>query len=195
MRIIQAIKKSWKAALRSGRIIEKSSGLTRREFKGLEQFLTCDINDKNWIEYVNQEEAFRYELCSKNITYDRFICKGDYKLWSKVIRLISSVFINSDGIFRKEQNLGLQWNTNFVKFCNRVLSSLPHLVTKDTSSLEYTEKQLNYIKKTIQPFFSTRCFTESEPMQVTKERLLKFWFENKKKAIEIIKDDCLIIRK
>ena len=67
---------------------------------------------------------------------------GDYKLWSKVIRLISSVFINSDGIFRKEQNLGLQWNRNFVKFCNRVLSSLQPLVTKDTSSLEYTEKQL-----------------------------------------------------
>ena len=161
----------------------------------MEQFPTCDINDKNWIEYVNQEEAFRYEFCSRNITYDRFICKGDYKLWSKVIRLISSVFINSDGTFRKEQNLGLQWNGNFVKFCNRVLSSLPHLVTKDTSSLEYTEKQLNYIKKTIQPFFSTHRFTESEPTQVTKERLLKVWFENKKKAIEIVKDDCLIIRK
>ena len=74
MRIIQAIKKSWKAALRSGRIVEKSGGLTRREFKGLEQFLTCDINDKNWIEYVNQEEAFKYELCSDLYARGIIIC-------------------------------------------------------------------------------------------------------------------------
>ena len=78
-----------------------------------------------------------------------------------MICLISSVFVNSDGSFKKEQTLGLQWNINFVKFCNRVLSSLPHLrsVTRDTSSLEYTEKQLNYIKTTIlQPFFATLVY-------------------------------------
>ena len=31
-----------------------------------------------------------------------------------MIRLISSVFVNSDGLFKKEQNLGLQWNINFI---------------------------------------------------------------------------------
>ena len=52
-------------------------------------------------------------------------------------------------IIQKGANLGLQWNINSVKFCSRVLSSLPHLrsVTRDISSLEYTENQLNYIKK------------------------------------------------
>ena len=32
-------------------------------------------------------------------------------------------------------------------------------------------------------------------MQVTEEKLLKLWFENKKKIIEIIKDDCISTRK
>ena len=105
------------AALRSGRIVEKRTKLSRKEFKGLEQFLTCETSEKNWLEYVNQEEKLRYEFCSRNISYDRFICKGDYQLWTKVIRLISSVFVNSDRSFKKEQNLGLQWNINFVKFC------------------------------------------------------------------------------
>ena len=193
----QAIKESWKAALRSGRIVEKSTKLSRREFKGLEKFLTCETNGKNWSEYVNQEEALRYELCSRNISHGRFICKGNYQLWMKVIRLISSVFVNSDGSFKKEQNLGLQWNINFVKFCDRVPSSLPHLrsVTRDNSSLEYTRKQLNYIKTTIQPFFATCIFNEFEPTQVTREKPLKLWFENKKKIIEIIKDDCILTHK
>ena len=58
--------------------------------------------------------------------------------------------------------------------------------------MEYTEKQLNYIKTTIQPFFVTCWCTEFEPTKVTKEKLLKLWFENKKKTIEIIKDDCIL---
>ena len=79
MKIIQAIKESWKATLRSGRIIEKSSKLSRREFKGLEQFLMCETSEKNWLEYVNQEEMLKYELCSRNISYDRYIFKGNYQ--------------------------------------------------------------------------------------------------------------------
>ena len=48
------------------------------------------------------------------------------------------------------------------------------------------------VKTTIQPFFATRQFTEFEPTQVTKGKLLKLWFENKKKVIEIIKYDSVL---
>ena len=96
--------------------------------------------------------------------YNRFQCKGNYKLWVKVIRLISSQFTDADGSFKSLQKPGKPWKIQFVKFCNRVVHSLPwehNILEKSWSKLELLERQLSYTRKTIQPYFSSRQYNTS----------------------------------
>ena len=90
-------------------------------------YITCDITEENWENFVVEDSAFRKQLASKKVEYNRFKFKGDYKLWLKVIRLISSIFMHRDGSF-KDQNQSRSgptpWKDSLRNFV-RVLYSLP----------------------------------------------------------------------
>ena len=77
-----------------------------------------------------------------------------------------------------------------MKFCNRVVHSLPwehNVLEKSWSKLELLERQLSYIKKTIQPYFSSKQYnTSNNNNKVTREKLVQLWFGERKKAINII---------
>ena len=107
-----------------------------------------------------------------------------------MIRLISSQFTNVDGSFKPEQKAGKPWKNQFVKFCNRVIHSLPrqhNICVKNWSKLELLQNQLPYVKKTIQPYFTSKQFsTSNNNNQVTKDKLVQLWFEDTKKAMSII---------
>ena len=59
------------------------------------------------------------------------------------------------------------------------------------NDISYIEKQLKYIKETIGPFFSLRTNNNGPTNEVSKEKLINLWFEKRKKAISIIKNDGL----
>ena len=62
------------------------------------------------------------------------------------------------------------------------------------SILFQLEKQLFYVNKTIQPFFSLRqgVFTDDT---VSRSKLTDLWLHKRKKAIQIIKNDCTLPNK
>ena len=66
-------------------------------------------------EWKNSREKARSH--QKKFDYGRFICKGDYKLWLKVVRLISSIFTDEQGLFKPKKTSVLRWNEQFVKYC------------------------------------------------------------------------------
>ena len=85
----------------------------------------CGLNEGRWKTFVEEEEAYHFLFVSSTVDYDRLQCKGNYKQWIKVIRLISSYFMDADGSFKPEQKPGKPWKIQFVKFCNCVIHSLP----------------------------------------------------------------------
>ena len=193
MSLVRRIKNAWKAALRSGKIVEKRAKVNQRQQEDFTVFIDnqgCGLNEGRWKTFVEEEEAYRFSLASRTVDYDRFQCKGNYKQWVKVIRLISSQFTDADGSFKPEQKPGKPWKIQFVKFCNRVIHSLPrqhNICEKNWSKLELLQNQLSYVKKTIQPYFTSKQFSGSNNnSQVTKDKLVQLWCEDKKKAISII---------
>ena len=193
MSLVRRIKNARKAALRSGKIVEKRAKVSQRQQEDFTVFIDyqgCGLNEGRWKTFVEEEEAYRFSLASRTVDYDRFQCKGNYKQWVKVIRLISSQFTDADGSFRPEQKPGKPWKIQFVKFCNRVIHSLPrqhNICAKNWSKLELLQNQLSYVKKTIQPYFTSKQFSGSNNnSQVTKDKLVQLWCEDKKKAISII---------
>ena len=192
MRIIRKLKRYWKEALRSGKIIEIKPVRPTRQTATFKNFTTCETTEENWNNFVKEEEAFRSSLASRNVDYGRYICRGDYKSWLKVIRILSSIFFNSDKSFKHSEKPGQPWKTTFIKYCARIAFSLPHYDGKinDPTPLENLQKQLSYIKKNIQPYFTQQQFRstsnneESNP-PVSKEKLIQLWFENKKQAIDL----------
>ena len=56
------------------------------------------------------------------------------------------------------------------------------------SLLEYIRKQSNYIHTTIIPFFATKSHNNTNNV-VTKDKLIQLWFNKRRKAIAIIKNN------
>ena len=192
-KLAEKLKNSWKQAIRSGRIVELADEKPSREFTNLDYYITCDFTEENWENFVVEDSAFRKQLASKKVEYNRFKCKGDYTLWLKVIQLISSIFMHRDGSF-KDQNQSRSgptpWKDSLVKFCNRVLYSLPRQQNyRYASNLDRLKKQLSYVRTVIQPLFSSKIPRPDNNNIVEKDKLIKLWFENRTKCIEIIKND------
>ena len=127
MSLVRGIKNAWKAALRSGKTEEKRAKVSQRQQEDFTVFIDnqgCGLNEGRWKTFV-EEEAYHFSLASRTVDYDRFQCKGNYKQWVKVIRLISSQFTDADRSFKPEQKPGKPWKIQFVKFCNHVIHSLP----------------------------------------------------------------------
>ena len=193
MSLVRRIKNAWKAALKSGKIVERRLKVNQREHEDFTVFIYdqgCGLNEGRWKTFVEEEETHRSSLASRTVDYDRFQCKGNYKQWIKVIRLISLQFTNADGSFKPEQKPGKPWKIQFVKFYNRVIHSLPrqhNICVKNWSKLELLQNQLSYVRKTIQPYFTSKQFsTSNNNNQVTIDKLVQLWCEDMKKAISII---------
>ena len=123
-KLVEKLKNSWKQAIRSGRIVELPDEKQSREFTNI----NCDFTEENWENFVVEDSAFRKQLASKKVEYNRFKCKGDYKLWLKVnsvdfVNIYASRWKFSRSI--KSRSGPTPWKDSFVKFCNRVLYSLP----------------------------------------------------------------------
>ena len=76
-----------------------------------------DLSDKTWKDFVNDGEAYRQSLASRKVEYGKFVCIGDYRQWIKIC--------DKQGSFKFEQSPGRRWKPELVKFCKRVLLSLP----------------------------------------------------------------------
>ena len=181
MSFIAKIKDIWKAALKSGKIVERRLKVKQHKFDSFRIFLDIDPGrdpQERWNAFVEEEEAYRLSLASRTVEYSRFVCKGVYMLFVNVIRLISAQFIDLNGSFKHERYPGNPWKIQFVKFCNRILHSFPwqhDRSRKNWSSLELLQSQLLYIKETIQPYFSTQFKRNNgnNQTQVIKEKVTK----------------------
>ena len=76
-KLVEKLKNSWKQAIRSGRIVELADEKPSREFTNLDYYITCDFTEENWKNFVVEDSAFRKQLASKKVEYNRFKCKGD----------------------------------------------------------------------------------------------------------------------
>ena len=83
-----------------------------------------------------------------------------------------------------------------MKFCKRVLLSLlrqRNLLNRTLSDIEIVQKQLTYVKVSVQNYFSSQDLYQNIQNQddrpVSKEKLTQLWKENQKKAIKIINNN------
>ena len=93
----------------------------QHKFDSFNIFLDADPGhdpQERWDRFVEEEESYHLSLASRTVEYSKFVCKGDYMLWAKVIRLIWAQFIDLNGSFKHERYPGNPWKIQFVKFCN-----------------------------------------------------------------------------
>jgi len=188
---VRKLKKIYKSAISTGKIVytgNKSCHLNldfRRYFK--------ELNDREWKMFEEQELSFRKSIASKKFTYGDFLCKGDIKLWIKIIKCLSGIFYKNR-IFLHTRKVNEPWSLEFIKFCCRISKSFPRDPDLDihinTSSIKFLEKQLHFINNTIRPYFSiNKHINSNENQKVPKDRLTQLWIYKRKKAIEIIKNN------
>ena len=190
MQLIQKLKVYFKDTIKQGKIVR----LTRKNTswtRPLNQFVS-NLNCNEWKEFEEQEKAFRRSLSCQGTFYDQFICKGDFTKWRKLIKLINGVFTKG-GEFQQQKANGAPWDPNLCRYCVRILNSMPHEPSQDALSdgisiIAQLEKQLGYVTKTIQPFFSTRQGKVSQD-PVSRNKLTNLWLHKRKKAIRIIRND------
>ena len=150
MGVNQRIKLSWKGAIRSGKVI-KLAGVSdvpvRSVISFADEYLGVVKSDEKVYGFQQEEKALRFSLSSKQRTSENFICRGDFHLWNKVIRILTSVFLNREGSFSYSRpNSRGPWPVNFIKYCNRAINSLPVRHSSDYSSLDDLKECLFYIK-------------------------------------------------
>ncbi len=146
MQLIQKLKVYFKDAIKQENIVRltrKSTSWTRP----LNQFVSS-LNCDEWEEFEEREEAFRISLSCQGTFYDQFICNRDFTKWRKRNIL-------------REESLSTKNPTPFGRCCIRILNSMPHEPSREAlndgiSIITRIEKQICYVIKITQPFFSSR---------------------------------------
>ena len=125
MRIIQKLKFYVKEAIPSGKFVCKSDK-SRVVLTGPTPFkdFISRLDAQEWNRFEAAERAFRQTISSGNIYEEKFICKGDFGKWRRIIKIVSGVLVKG-GEFQKTKSNGQPWDINFSKFCFRVLKCLP----------------------------------------------------------------------
>ena len=188
MQLIQKLKICFKDAIKQGKIVRvatKDTPWTRP----LSNFASR-LSGAEWKEFEEQEAAFRKSLGGQGTFCGQFVCKGEFIKWRKVIKLINGIFTKG-GEFQKQKIDGTPWNPNLCSYCLRILNSMPHEpshLNEGVPIIAQLEKQLYYVTKTIQPFFSKgQGHVSQDP--VSRNKLTNLWLHKRKKAIQIIKND------
>ena len=70
-KLAEKLKNSWKQAIRSGRIVELPDEKPSREFTEFNYYITCDVTEENWENFVVEDSAFMKQLASKKVEYNR----------------------------------------------------------------------------------------------------------------------------
>ena len=149
------------------------------------------LDPQEWNRFEAAERVFRQTISSVNIYEDKFICKGDFGKWRRIIKIVSGIFVKG-GEFQKTKSNGQPWDINFSKFCLRVLKCLPidpSLRELDNdSTIIQVGKRLSYVINE-QPFFTIKSWKPTEE-PVSGNKLTELWLKKRKKAIQIIKNGC-----
>ena len=154
MGITQKIKETWKKAIKSGKILKTSRIVTTaRKSNNFEEYVGDKLNDNIWKNSEHDERHFRESIASNKEFYTTFECKGDYKLWFTLTKLLVSVFYEKNGQFKEKKQNDRRWSSSLVKFVNRILKSFPldTPTENNINDLRSIEKKLEYVKSTIQP--------------------------------------------
>ena len=187
--LIDRIKTAFKTAIRSGKFYSLASKKPTRDYN---QFNAAEILSNNtWDYFVSKELRFRKRLSSKKVNYGDFRCKGDIKLWIKLIKIFISMFYKNNVCLLTEQNHE-RWSISLLKYVFRILKTIPN--DPDTiigeSLADNIKQHLEFINKTLLPYFSTRNTTNAENTdKVHKDKLIDLWINKRKKAIQIIKNN------
>ena len=182
-----------RSSIQAGKVVVKSDK-SRVVLAGPTPFknLISRLDPQEWNRFEAAERAFRQTISSGNIYEEKFICKGDFEKWRRIIKIVSGIFVKG-GEFQKTKSNGQPWDINFSKFCLRVLKCLPIDPSlrelENDSTIIQAEKQLPYVNNVVQPFFKIKSWKPTEE-PVSGNKLTELWLNKRKKAIQIIKNDC-----
>ena len=108
MKVVQRLKKAFKAAIRSGKIFYDGA---------IEETYTSDkipavdlLTIEQWKVLEENERGFRSHLASKKYNYGDFICKGDLESWIHVFKILNGIFYKNNEFLLTKSN-HLQWST------------------------------------------------------------------------------------
>ena len=103
------------------------------------------------------------------------------------------------GIFYKNQNFqfvqpnGRHWSVALQRYAARVVKTFPrndeYSIQSENNTLAYINNQLEFIRKTICPFFSIKNAATNDSNKVSKEKLVDLWLNRRKKAIAVIRNN------
>ena len=124
MQLIQKLKNYAKDAIKAGKVIRRECE-NAAWIRPLDEFASS-LNEHEWMEFEKQERAFRQSLSSRGVFYDKFICKGGFSKWKRVLIVITGIFVKG-GEFQQQNFNGKPWSLNLC-----VLFTYFEIITKGT---------------------------------------------------------------
>ena len=90
MRIIQKLKFYVKEAIQAGKVVVCKSDKSRAVLTGPTPFkdFISRLDPQEWNRFEAAERAFRQTTSSGNIYEEKFICKGDFGKWRRIIKIV-----------------------------------------------------------------------------------------------------------
>ena len=177
--MIEKLKRAYKAAIRSGKKLSA----------GFDYNFSCYLrvlDEAEWSSFEEKESQFRAQIAWRRLSHGDFICKGDISLWMQVHKILHGI-LNKNQNFQFVKPNGRHWSVALQRYAERVVKTFPrndeYSIQSENNTLAYINNQLEFIRKTICPFFSIKNAATNDSKKVSEEKLVDLWLNRCKKAI------------
>ena len=189
--MIEKLKRAYKAAIRSGKICLVGKKLSA----GFDYNFGCYLrvlDEAEWSSFEEKESQFRPQIASKRLNHGDFICKEDISLLMQVHKILHGIFYKNQN-FQFVQPNGRHWSVALQRYAARFVMTFrrydEYSIQSENNTLAYINNQLEFIWKTIGPFFSIKNAATNDWNKVSKEKLVDLWLNRRKKAIAVIRNN------
>ena len=121
--MFKKLKIAFKNAVRSGKIYFVGTSVDGHFDYNFSNFVSR-LNESEWASFINKENQFRSLVSSRSLNPGDIICKGDPKLWLKLIKTLTGIFFLNGKFLVRKPDFSL-WNDKNLKYCVRILKYFP----------------------------------------------------------------------
>ena len=150
------------------------------------------LDEAEWSSFEEKESQFRAHIALRRLNHGDFICKGDISLWMQVHKILHGIFYKNRN-FQFVQPNGRHWSIALQRNAACVVKTFPrndeYSIKSEKNTLAYINNQLEFIRKTMGPFFSIKNAATNDSKKVSKEKLVDLWLNRRKKAIAVIRNN------
>lgn len=200
--LVSGVRKLTKDAVRSGSIkfdSVESVVLDLTDQDGDRLSTGYFLNEGSWDEFTSAEAKFRNSLSTSPSVETKRYTHANPVHWLKLFTVLWNVYFRHDVFVDTRPDNGQPYSIEFLRFSKRVLNKFPITTHDDAHSHEQSERDtltdfirsaLVFIKTYIRPNLTAKG-KQRQDRKLNGHELTALFESNQKKAIGVIKNDCV----